>query len=250
LIGSWPGVVPPEPNGWATVAFSPDGGQIAVGLASWPLSGPGPVDQRLLLLEAASGTIVWQRTYPMLPGQAEPQIAFTPSGTLVTSAEQGTTDLWDPRTGQITRRFPIGGRFALSPSGRLAAARAQQPERDQPDHLGDCARSGHARPTAPSGHPIGYLDGQLGLHSRRQDRGRRLPRRGRAGVGRPFGCAPADLRQAGNIPTPVFAPNGDLLILYDGTATEWPTGLAARQRFACQVAGRDLTPPERARSPT
>ena len=49
------------------------------------------------------------------------QVAFTPDGTLVTSAEQGTTDLWDTRTGRITRQFPIGGRFALSPDGRLAA---------------------------------------------------------------------------------------------------------------------------------
>ena len=49
------------------------------------------------------------------------QVAFTPDGTLVTSAEQGTTDLWNAHTGRIVRQFPVGGRFALSPDGRQAA---------------------------------------------------------------------------------------------------------------------------------
>ena len=64
---------------------------------------------------------VWQRPYPLHAGQEELQVGFTPDGNLVTSAEQGTTDIWDTRTGRITRQFPIGGRFALSPNGQLAA---------------------------------------------------------------------------------------------------------------------------------
>jgi WD40 repeat protein len=48
----------------------------------------------------------------------------------------------------------------------------------------------------------------------------------------------------GGIPLPLFAPNGDLLINYVGSTADWPTNLAAWERFACQVAGRDLTPTE------
>jgi WD40 repeat protein len=45
----------------------------------------------------------------------------------------------------------------------------------------------------------------------------------------------------GTIPGVLFEPNGDLLIMYLSNAAEWPTDLAAWQRFACQVAGRTLT---------
>jgi hypothetical protein len=50
--------------------------------------------------------------------------------------------------------------------------------------------------------------------------------------------------EAGAIPAPLFAPNGDLVINYVGIATDWPINLADWERFACQVAGRDLTPTE------
>jgi hypothetical protein len=34
------------------------------------------------------------------------------------------------------------------------------------------------------------------------------------------------------------------LIGYANTATDWPTSLAAWEHYACQVAGRDITPAE------
>jgi WD40 repeat protein len=43
------------------------------------------------------------------------------------------------------------------------------------------------------------------------------------------------------ITTPVFEPDGRLLIDYDADAEEWPIDVHAWERFACQVAGRDLT---------
>ena len=63
----------------------------------------------------------WLRAYPLEPDQEEVQVAFTPGGTLVTSAENGTTDLWNTHTGRVARQFRVGGRFALSPDGRQAA---------------------------------------------------------------------------------------------------------------------------------
>jgi hypothetical protein len=46
------------------------------------------------------------------------------------------------------------------------------------------------------------------------------------------------------ITQPVFEPNGRLLIEYNSDAAQWPTDVGSWQRFACQVAGRDLTPAE------
>jgi WD40 repeat protein len=46
------------------------------------------------------------------------------------------------------------------------------------------------------------------------------------------------------VPAPLFEPNGRLLIDYLSDAAEWPTDARSWERFACQVAGRDLTPAE------
>jgi WD40 repeat protein len=79
------------------------------------------VGQRLALIAMASGRVVWQRRYPVRPFQQEVSVAFTPRGTLVTSASHGETFLWDTQAGRIKRRFPIGGPFALSPDGHSVA---------------------------------------------------------------------------------------------------------------------------------
>ncbi len=122
-IGSWPSIPGTAgPLRFTHLVFSPDGERVAVGVATASPSGsPGPVAERLLLLDAPSGRVVWQRKYPMRPGQAEAFVAFTSQGVLVTSAVQGDTLLWDTKTGRIRRRFPIGGPFGVSPNGHLAA---------------------------------------------------------------------------------------------------------------------------------
>jgi hypothetical protein len=43
------------------------------------------------------------------------------------------------------------------------------------------------------------------------------------------------------VPAPRFEPNGRLLIDYLADAAQWPTDVATWERFACQVAGRDMT---------
>jgi WD40 repeat protein len=42
-------------------------------------------------------------------------------------------------------------------------------------------------------------------------------------------------------PVVVFEPNGRLLVDYLSDAEEWPMDVGTWERFACQVAGRDLT---------
>jgi hypothetical protein len=34
------------------------------------------------------------------------------------------------------------------------------------------------------------------------------------------------------------------MVLYNGVAADWPTDVSSWERYACQVAGRDITPTE------
>lgn len=120
---SWNGS-PPQPEGvigFEDVAYSPDGAQVAVTEEDDPDGKTIPTASRLLMLDASTGHVRWQRRYPLRPGQADPHIVFTPSGTLLTSAQQGDTLIWDPRTGRIERRFGLGGVPALAPKASTVA---------------------------------------------------------------------------------------------------------------------------------
>src|SRR5262249_25412468 len=75
----------------------------------------------LRLLDAKTGRTIWRRQYPLRAGQLEARLAFAPDGTLVSSAQQGDTLLWNARTGHVERRFPIGGQPATSPDGSRVA---------------------------------------------------------------------------------------------------------------------------------
>jgi WD40 repeat protein/class 3 adenylate cyclase/energy-coupling factor transporter ATP-binding protein EcfA2 len=111
------------PRRFMRMAFSPDGTRLAVAVATAPTPSPTPLRQRLLLLAVPTGFVDWERRYPLHPGQNEVAVAFTPQGTLVSSAQQGETLVWDPKSGRIMRRFGIGGPFGVSPNGtRLAVA--------------------------------------------------------------------------------------------------------------------------------
>ncbi len=121
-IGSWGGLGPNFTDSPTTaLAYGPDGRRVAVALSTLPPSEPYPASQRLLLLDTRSGRPLWQRRYPHQPGQWEAHLLFLPDGRLLTSAQQGETLVWDARAGRVVRRYPIGGRFALSPDRRRIA---------------------------------------------------------------------------------------------------------------------------------
>jgi WD40 repeat protein/class 3 adenylate cyclase/tRNA A-37 threonylcarbamoyl transferase component Bud32/energy-coupling factor transporter ATP-binding protein EcfA2 len=127
-IEAWNGVAPLEPIGFEAVAYSPDGRYIAVTHDTEPTSGNYvPLAASLLLLDAASGRVRWQRKYPLLPGEGDPFVAWTPSGTLLTSGQQGDTLLWNPRTGEIVRHYRLGGLPAISPNGATVALGQNSP---------------------------------------------------------------------------------------------------------------------------
>jgi WD40 repeat protein len=57
----------------------------------------------------------------------------------------------------------------------------------------------------------------------------------RTRVGDPFPPAP------GILPSPLFEPNGRLLLVGVSNAVQWPLDVRTWERFACHVAGRQLT---------
>jgi len=129
---SWNGS-PPQPAGvigFEAVAYSPDGAQVAVTEEDEPPENGVnaiPTASRLLMLDASTGRIRWQRRYPLRPGQADPHVVFTANGMLLTSAQQGDTLIWDPHTGEILRRFPLGGVPAIAPDVRTVALGQNSP---------------------------------------------------------------------------------------------------------------------------
>ena len=133
LVRSWHSVASNTgPRRFTRFAFSPDGKQLAVAVSTGAPEIPFPTATRLYLLDMPSGKVAWQRSYPVRPGQNEVQVEYAGDGTLVTSAQQGETLLWDARAGGIERRFDVGGPFAVSPDGRLAAIGANNPNPADP----------------------------------------------------------------------------------------------------------------------
>ncbi len=128
---TWTGPLPIPPVGSDGVAYSPDGRSVAVSLIREANVDGVPSAARILIIDAATGQIRWQRAYPIgSPLQEEPHVAFTPSGALLTSAQHGDTILWDTATGRIVRRFPIGGLPAISADGREVALGQNTPFND------------------------------------------------------------------------------------------------------------------------
>jgi WD40 repeat protein/class 3 adenylate cyclase len=125
-IQAWRGPAPQAPIGFEAVAYSPDGAHIAVTRVTEP-GFNGPTAVQLFLLTAATGRTRWHRRYPLSRGQGDAHIAFTSTGALLTSAQQGATILWDPRSGRILRQFPLGGVPAVASNGRHVALGLNNP---------------------------------------------------------------------------------------------------------------------------
>jgi WD40 repeat protein len=122
LLGSWRGVFPAVPYPGASLAYDRSGRYLALSISTDAPDGSTAVDT-LRMLDPSTGRTIWQRQYPLRAGQAEARLLFAPNGALVTSAQQGGTLIWNPRTGRIERRYRIGGQPAINAAGdRLALA--------------------------------------------------------------------------------------------------------------------------------
>src|SRR5262249_10175331 len=71
-----------------------------------------------LLLDGRTARPLWERHFKS-PWQVH--VVFGRDGSLITSAQQSRTLVWDAPTGRIARRYSIGGRPPLAPHGRSPA---------------------------------------------------------------------------------------------------------------------------------
>jgi len=111
-----------SPQAVRSVAFSPDGRFVVLGLAKGQSSNP---DYSLRLLEVETG-----REVRRLAGHQDVvgDVAFSPDGRLILSGSNGIAILWDAASGEQVHRF-IGHAasvvaIAFSPDGRLAVSGA------------------------------------------------------------------------------------------------------------------------------
>jgi class 3 adenylate cyclase/WD40 repeat protein/tRNA A-37 threonylcarbamoyl transferase component Bud32 len=130
-LDAWRGVELAPPNGTDGVAYAPNGRLVAVSLTAGSGTNGADYVKRLAMVAAGSGRIDWQRRYPITSAiEEEPHLAFLPGGELLTSDQHGDTYLWDPATGRILRRYPIGGLPAVSADGREVALGRNSPDND------------------------------------------------------------------------------------------------------------------------
>ena len=124
----WTGPAPTPPIGFEAVAYSPDGRHVAVthdivgtdgsGLPDGRATGHARCGQRARRMATA---------LPARPRTGQPPRGLHGRGTLLTSAQQGDTLLWNPETGRIIRRFGLGGLPALAPDGHTVALGQNSP---------------------------------------------------------------------------------------------------------------------------
>ena len=130
-LDAWRGVELAPPNGTDGVAYAPNGRLVAVSLTAGSGTNGADYVKRLAMVAAGSGRIDWQRRYPITSAiEEEPHVAFLPDGELLTSDQHGDTYLWDPATGRVLRRYPIGGLPAVSADGREVALGRNNPDND------------------------------------------------------------------------------------------------------------------------
>ena len=127
-LGSWPGTIPLLPTPGVSLAYSPDGRRIALAITTVGPAG-SVASASLRLLDSSTGRVIWQRHYPIRPGQGPVRLQFASAGELATSAQQGETLVWDELTGRVIRRFPnIGGELAANAGPHIIAVAVNSPD--------------------------------------------------------------------------------------------------------------------------
>jgi WD40 repeat protein len=224
-----------DPVPW--VAVSPDGNLLAV-----QTKAPDSTSSSVQVRDLSSGEVLFEQE--LANGQGS--MFFSPDGRRLAALgccePASEIRVWNARTGAEVLSPQLAGlatSIVFSPDGRLIGAGTE----DGKVVLWN-ARTGERR-----GPPFRVATGSMDRVSFSPD-------------GRLFSAISSDLtatvwdiasrQRLGNtfpirelwIPDAHFAPNGDLVIDYGSHIAAWPMDLRAWERFACQVAGRDLTPAE------
>jgi WD40 repeat protein len=224
-----------EPIVWAAV--SPDGRMLAV-----ETQAHDSASSQVQVRPVAADKPLW--THPVPDGSGG--LYFSPDGREVAAlgccTSLSTVISWDSRSGHRLFRRPLANHataIGFSSDSRLLAVGTENgqvlfwnarnavadssPLQVSPSTVAQLAFSPDGGLMA-----VSSFDGSTtlwDLHSRTQ-------------VGSSFPSRPNIITQ------PLFEPNGRLLVPYLADAAQWPVDVRSWERFACQVAGRDLTPAE------
>jgi WD40 repeat protein len=215
------------------VAISRDGRLIAV-----QTHAPQSPSSRVQVLDSGSGRVRYSRAVRYGHGGLE----FSPDGRSLAAlgcCEPGSTIVvWDARSGKQVFSPRDAGRataIAFSPDGRLGAGTGD----------GKLLRW-NVRDRTPVGVPLQIATSPLDPISFSPD-GRLLVASALDGT-QTLWDLPARRRLGKSFPARTggdaaahFTPDGHVVIVYLGEGAIWPTDPRVWQRYACQVAGRDLT---------
>jgi WD40 repeat protein len=217
------------------VAISPDGHRLAV--QSRTIDKPG---SRVEVRDLASNRVLYSRMITLDRGRGG--VFFSPDGRRLAApgcCRPGSPiEVWDARSGERELSVAVDGSaasLAFSPDGRLLAAGTNDGkvvllDAQNGERLGPPIEVGKHEilpvSFSPDGHLLAATSGDQtatvwDLASRKR-------------LGATF---PA-------VFVAEFAPDGDLVIAHLEDTVKWPMDPRTWMRFACQVAGRDLTPAE------
>jgi WD40 repeat protein len=221
----------PAPVWW--VAVSRDGRLIAV-----QSQAPKSPDSRVQVLDADSG----RERYSHRVRHGRGGLEFSPDGRSLAALgccePASTIEVWDARSGRETFSRGVAGgasSIAFSPDGRLGAGTLDGKLLRWDLRDGTPAGAPLRIATSPL-LPISFSpDGRLLVASAGDGTQTLWDLRARRRLGKSF---PAS---SGGEAAAHFTPAGDVVIEYLGDGAIWPTDARAWQRYACRVAGRDLT---------
>jgi WD40 repeat protein/class 3 adenylate cyclase/tRNA A-37 threonylcarbamoyl transferase component Bud32 len=226
-----------EPVWW--VAVSPDGNRLAVQTRT-AVSPRSRVEVR----DVASNRVLYSRTVTIDRGRGG--LYFSPDGrrlAVLGCCRPGSPiDVWDARSGDRKLSVAVDGyaaSLAFSPDGRRLAAGTN----DGRVMLLDAHDGQRRGPLIEVGkdeiNPVSFSpDGRLLAASAADQTATVWDLASRTRLGTTFPTV------QGVVPAAQFAPDGDLVIAYLADAVKWPMDPRTWKRFACTVAGRDLTAAE------
>jgi WD40 repeat protein len=151
-------------------------------------------------------------------------------------------EVWDARSGERELSATVDGyatTIAFSPDGGLLGAGTESGKvvllnADNGEQVGQPMEVATARIDPISFSP----DGRLLAASSEDQTATLWDLESRKRLGKSFP------EVQGVVPVTQFAPDGDLVIAYLADAVKWPMDPRTWERFACRVAGRDLTAEE------
>jgi WD40 repeat protein len=221
-----------QPVWWT--AMSPDGRLLAV-----QTQRQGSAASQIEVRPATGGRPRWTHDLPNGPGG----LYFSPDGRLVAAlgccSPGSTVAVWNAQTGATLLQRSLADHataIAFSPDSRVLGLGTESGQL-----LFWNARTGAQR-AAPIRAANGNIDsvsfspdGSLIAAGAYDGTSTTWDQRSHRQVGNTFP------EQGSAAPAVVFQPNGRLLIDYLADAAQWPMGVRTWERFACQVAGRDLS---------